>query len=187
MPGIRKRHSQHVKVKVVLEAFKGQLPTAEITSQYGVHASQIATWKKRALAILPTAFPQARTRSDLEQQALLDELYKQIGQLTVERDWLKKLLPASVAKKRLWLTREKPALSLRRQCHLLGLNWSSLYYQPKGESELNRLLMNALDEPYTRTPFYGVCNMTAHLRQGGYAVNEKRVRRLLRQMGLEVV
>ncbi len=74
MPGIRKRHSQPVKVKVVLEAFKGQLTTAEITSQYGVHASQIATWKKRALAILPTAFSRARTRSDLEQQALLDEL-----------------------------------------------------------------------------------------------------------------
>ena len=92
-----------------------------------------------------------------------------------------------MAKKRLWLDREEPALSLRRQCHLLGLNWSSLYYQPKGESELNLLLMNALDEQYTRTPFYGVCKMTAHLRQLGHPVNEKRVRRLLRLMGLEAV
>ncbi len=90
MSGIRKRHAQHIKVKVVLEAIKGQLTTAEITSKYGVHASQITTWKKRALAILPDAFSKARTRSDSEQQALLDELYKQIGQLTVERDWLKK-------------------------------------------------------------------------------------------------
>ena len=92
-----------------------------------------------------------------------------------------------MAKKRLWLDREEPTLSLRRQCHLLGLNWSSLYYQPKGESELNRLLMNVLDEQYTRTPFYGVCKMTAHLRNLGHAVNEKRVRRLLRQMGVEAV
>ncbi len=56
MAGIRKRHSQHIKVKVVLEAMKGQLTTAELTSKYGVHASQIMTWKKRALAVLPEAF-----------------------------------------------------------------------------------------------------------------------------------
>ena len=92
-----------------------------------------------------------------------------------------------MAKKRLWLDRAEPALSLRRQCHLLGLNWSSLYSQPKGESELNLLLMNALDEQFTRTPFYGVCKMTAHLRQLGQPVNEKRVRRLFRLMGLEAV
>jgi len=92
-----------------------------------------------------------------------------------------------VAKKRLWLDREAKALSLRRQCHLLGLNWSSLHYHPKGESELNLLLMHALDEQYTRTPFYGVCKMTESVRQLGYPVNEKRVRRLLRQMGLEAV
>ena len=90
MAGIRKRHSQHIKVKVVLEAMKGQLTTAELTSKYGVHASQIMTWKKRALAVLPEAFSPVRKRSDTEQQALIDELYKQIGQLTVERDWLKK-------------------------------------------------------------------------------------------------
>ena len=78
-------------------------------------------------------------------------------------------------------------MSLRRQCHLLGLNWSSLHYHPKGESELNLLLMHALDEQYTRTPFYGVGKMTEHLRQIGHPVNEKRVRRLLRQMGLAAV
>ncbi len=92
-----------------------------------------------------------------------------------------------MAKKRLWLDREELALSLRWQCHLLGLNWSSLYYQPKGESALNLLLMKELDEQYTRTPFYGVGKMTECLRQLGHPVNEKRVRRLLRQMGLEAV
>ncbi len=90
MAGIRKRHSSQVKVKVVLEALKGQRTTAELTSQYGVHASQILAWKKRVLEVLPEAFSHSRKRSELEQQALIDELYKQIGQLTVERDWLKK-------------------------------------------------------------------------------------------------
>jgi putative transposase len=74
-----------------------------------------------------------------------------------------------------------------RQCQLLGLSRASLYYQPRGESDENLHLMRLLDEQYTRTPFYGVCKMTAWLRSDGYRVNEKRIRRLLRLMGLEAI
>jgi len=90
MSAIRKRYNQQVKVKVALEAIKGQKTTAEITSKYGVHATQVATWKKRVLAVIPEAFSTSKRRSEDDQQALIDELYRQIGQLTVERDWLKK-------------------------------------------------------------------------------------------------
>jgi putative transposase len=62
-----------------------------------------------------------------------------------------------------------------------------LYYEPKGESALNLTLMRLLDEQYTRTPFFGVPKMTDALRKRGYTVNPKRVRRLLRQMGLEAI
>jgi putative transposase len=78
-------------------------------------------------------------------------------------------------------------LSLRRQCGLVGINRSSLYYSPVGESEENLRLRRLLDEQYTRTPYYGVLRMTAWLRRLGYEVNPKRVRRLLRTMGLETV
>lgn len=77
--------------------------------------------------------------------------------------------------------------SLRQQCQLLGLNRSSLYYQARSEREENLLLMRLLDEQYTRTPYYGVRRMAAYLRHLGYSVNPKRVRRLLRLMGLEAV
>jgi putative transposase len=77
--------------------------------------------------------------------------------------------------------------SLRRQCGLLGLNRASLYYQRAGEREENLRLMRLLDEQYTRTPYYGVLRMAAWLRSLGHAVNPKRVRRLLRTMGLEAV
>lgn len=80
-----------------------------------------------------------------------------------------------------------PHLSVARQCDLLGVARSSWYYQPKGETPGNLELMRRLDEQYTRTPFYGVERMTAWLRQQGYAVNPKRVRRLLRLMGLEAI
>jgi putative transposase len=76
---------------------------------------------------------------------------------------------------------------VRRQCQLLGVNRSGLYYQAVEERVENLHLMRLLDEQYTRCPFYGVLRMTAWLHQQGYAVNEKRVRRLLRQMGLMAV
>jgi putative transposase len=51
--------------------------------------------------------------------------------------------------------RSHPEISVRRQCELLGVNRSGLYYEPVGESAENLLLMRLLDEQYTRTPFYG--------------------------------
>ena len=56
-----------------------------------------------------------------------------------------------------------PEISVRRQCELLGVNRSGLYYEPVGESEENLRLMRLLDEQYTRTPFYGSRRMTAWL------------------------
>ena len=82
---------------------------------------------------------------------------------------------------------EAPALSVRRQCELLGLNRSSFYYQAASESALNLHLMHLIDEQYLRTPFYGWPKMTAYLRRQGYAINGKRVRRLMSQMGIQAI
>lgn len=78
-------------------------------------------------------------------------------------------------------------ISICRQCELIGLPRASFYYEPAGESAENLLLMRLLDEQYTRTPFYGVLKMAAWLRENGHPVNCKRVRRLLRLMGLEAI
>ncbi len=80
-----------------------------------------------------------------------------------------------------------PEISVRRQCELIGLNRSTFYYTPAMESELNLHLMRLIDEQYTQRPFYGRLRMTAYLRRLGYKVNHKRVRRLMRQMGLEAI
>jgi putative transposase len=79
------------------------------------------------------------------------------------------------------------ALSVRRQCALLGLSRSSLYYAPAEETAENLRLMRRLDEQYTACPFYGSRRMTAWLLAQGEAVNRKRVQRLLRLMGLEAL
>jgi len=78
-------------------------------------------------------------------------------------------------------------ISIARQCELLGLNRSSFYYQPQPETEENLRLMEMIDKQYTATPFYGVRRMRAYLQQQGEEVNLKRVRRLMRLMGLEAI
>src|SRR4028118_2254274 len=80
-----------------------------------------------------------------------------------------------------------PALSIRRQCQLLGLNRASFYRAPAQESPFNLQLMRLIDAQYTKTPFYGYPKMTAHVRNLGYQVNEKRVARLMQVMGLQAV
>jgi putative transposase len=96
-------------------------------------------------------------------------------------------LPASAEAKRALVDVGDPALSVRRQCELLGLNRSSLYYAAAAESAENLRLMRLLDEEYTRHPFFGSRRMTAWLERQGESVNRKRVQRLLRIMGLEAI
>jgi putative transposase len=85
------------------------------------------------------------------------------------------------------IERSHRQISIRRQCTLVGLNRSSLYYPPTQETEENLLLMQLIDQQYTRTPFYGSRRMTHWLGREGHEVNRKRVQRLMRKMGLEAV
>jgi len=85
------------------------------------------------------------------------------------------------------IERDLLEISVRRQCELIGLNRSTLYYQPADESEYNLALMRLIDRQYTRTPFYGWPRMTAYLRREGHEINPKRVRRLMALMGLQAI
>ena len=85
------------------------------------------------------------------------------------------------------MDRDRAGISVRRQCELLGVPRSGLYYQPVGENSENLRLMRLLDEQYTRAPFYGSRRMTEWLATQGHAVNRKRVSRLMAWMGIEAV
>jgi len=90
MPRIRKNHPPSLKAKVVIEAIKGHKTTAQIAQVFGVHPTQVGSWKKQALAGLPEIFSNGRDHQRQQADAEKDELYKQIGQLKVELDFLKK-------------------------------------------------------------------------------------------------
>lgn len=89
-PKMRKSFSPDFMAKVALAAIKGDMTTAELSSKYEVHRSQISNWRKRAMDGLVGIFRGKRDKSLKESEKLIDELYCQIGQLKVENDWLKK-------------------------------------------------------------------------------------------------
>jgi putative transposase len=91
-------------------------------------------------------------------------------------------LPDSIDFKRKCIEPGVPRLSVRRQCELLGLNRSSWYYRPAGESAENLQWMRRIDEQYLKTPFYGSRKMAAEL-----GIDRKRAQRLMRLMGLEAI
>ena len=85
------------------------------------------------------------------------------------------------------VTRDHPHFSLKKQCTLLNVPRSTLYYQPKPVSDDDQMLMKRIDEIYLKWPFYGSRRMVVELRGEGYTVNRKRVRRLMRLMGIEAI
>lgn len=85
------------------------------------------------------------------------------------------------------LDKEHPGLSLTRQCDLLGINRSSVYYKPRPIPPEDLEVMKMIDEQYMKNPVYGSRSMRDHLNRHGYPVSRKRVQRLMRLMGIEAI
>ena len=137
-------------------------------------------WKKQLLEELPSIFSDKRAKTEKEKEDLEAELYRQIGQLKVELEWLKKNLLSSVEEKRKMIEPMNPLIPVYRQCELIGLPRSSYYYGERKERKYNLLLMRLIDEQYSRTPFYGTRRTTVYLIRQGYEVNRKRIQRLIK-------
>ena len=87
---MRKGYPSKFKAKVALEAMKEDQTMAELSAKFGVHRVQIQRWKNEALTQLPVLFSRMKSKKDKDYKVLIEELYKQIGKLKVENDWLKK-------------------------------------------------------------------------------------------------
>ena len=88
-------------------------------------------------------------------------------------------------RRREMVDREHPALSTLRQCALMGISRSSVYYRPRAPSQKDLALMKQIDQQYLATPFYGSRRMKVWLDRQGHRVNRKRIQRLMRAMGLQ--
>ena len=86
----RKKFSKEFKAKVAVEALKGQHTVNELAQEFGVHVSQINRWKKELLESAPEVFGQNKDHETKRMEMEKDQLYRKVGQLQVEVDWLKK-------------------------------------------------------------------------------------------------
>ena len=191
----RRVHDAQFKTKVVLEALKGHKTLAQLSSDYGIHATQITSWKQQALEGLPTLF-NGQTNSGLsaqDREEIEAPLFQQIGQLKRggpcrgKRLPQKKITDELVGDRRRLIDPAHARLSIYQQCELLGLSRSTYYYQPIGESTENLALMARIDKFFTDRPELGVRRMHQELTSVDKPLNVKRIRRLMRLMGLEAV
>ncbi len=90
MGTIRKKYSAEEKAKIALEALKGNKTIAEITSKYGIHASQVGAWKRRLKEGISDIFSEQKKKREQDQTELINDLYSTIGKQKYELEWLKK-------------------------------------------------------------------------------------------------
>ncbi len=88
----RRRFSKEFKAKVALETIKGQRTAAELAQEFGVHVNQINLWKKQLIEAAPLAFGNGKDREAEQLKRERDILYRKVGELQVEVDWLKRRL-----------------------------------------------------------------------------------------------
>ncbi len=143
--------------------------------------------KKGQIFFSPPLLVQRRLGKNRKEHKRKRNYMSRLGDSKWNLSGSKKNLPNSIEKKRLIIDPAHTQISIRRQCELIGLNRSTYYLKPAGESPFNMMLMRLIDEQYMKTPFYGYLKITAWLRRQNHLVNKKRVARLMRLMGLQAV
>ena len=188
MSSKRRRFSGELKAKVALEALRGDRTLQEIASQHQVHPNQVSAWKRQAMEGLVEVFSKGAEHRRRDHESEVRDLHAKIGELIVERDFfIARVRSMSRSERRAMIVRDHPALSLSRQCRLLSVGRSSLYYEPTGESAGTLALMRRIDELFLKYPFYGARRMALHLRREGVRIGRRRAGRLMRLMGLQAI
>lgn len=150
--------SAEAKTKIVLEMLREELTIAQLSAKYEVTARAIQNWKKQFLNNASLAFEPAKGVSEYKKQIdklkdQNDELAKALGKATVERDWaVGKLNSLGLSNKKSLVAPKLRMLSKARQCELLKISRSVIYYKAKVMSPYNLNILNRIDEIYTDNP-----------------------------------
>ena len=151
-----------------------------------IHAIQVSQWKRQLLDSASELFTRGKKSKDSsESQAKEAELFQQIGKLQMELEWLKKNLSCSDAHElRKLVDPGQPGLSVSRQCALLGLPRSTLYYRSVPVRESTLRIMARIDALYLEDPCSGSRRMVEYLAGERIPISRDRVRNLMRRQGL---
>jgi len=191
----RKSYSADFKAKLVLEVLEGEKTINEIASKYEVQPLSLRNWKKQFLENMSLAFDKSAVVKEYKDaieilQGEKDAIAKKLGETIVEKDFVvEKLASLGSFKERKTLLDSKHKLSQNKQCKLLNISKSSLYYipsKPFSSSEKLRLL-DAINNIYSDFPSYGSRRIHAQLLRDGYSVGKKFVKKAMKYMGIEAL
>ncbi|MBF0316063.1 MAG: transposase [Oligoflexia bacterium] len=142
----RSKHTAKLKGKIAIEALKGDKTISEIASKNNLHPTQVTRWKTQLSKGFETIFDKGdkKTRRAIENREA--DLFEEIGRLKFELDWLKKKLLSSTDHLRYLIEHDNEDISVRRQCELIGISRSGLYYLPTPETEENLAIMKMIDK-----------------------------------------
>jgi putative transposase len=185
----RRTHSPEFKARVDMEVISGRKTTQEIAADYAIHSIRVSQWKRQLLDSASELFSRGKKSKDRsESQTKEAELFQQIGKLQMELKWLKKNLSCSDAHElRKLVDHDHPELSVSRQCALLGLPRSTLYYRSVAVRESTLRIMARIDALYLEDPCSGSRRMVTYLAGEGIPISRDRVRNLMHRMGLRAV
>ena len=191
----RKSYSADFKAKLVLEVLEGEKMVNEIASKYGVLPLSLKNWKKQFLENMSLAFDKSTVVKEYKDEIDVlqkdnDALAKKVGTLTIEKDFLEgKLVSLASSKERKSLLDTKLKLSINRQCSLLKISKSSLYYERIKPFSKNTdiQMLDAINNIYEEFPSYGYRRMTKQLQRDGYNIGKKLVKKAMRYMGIEAL
>jgi len=191
----RKSYNADFKAKLVLEVLEGEKTINEIASKYGVLPLSLRNWKKQFLENMSLAFDKSTVVKEYKDEIEVlkkskDAIAKKLGETIVDKEFLEgKLVSLASSKERKNLLDTKLTLSLNRQCNLLRISKSSLYYTPvKPFSTSGEIkLLNRIDDIYEAFPSYGYRRMTKQLQRDGYNIGKKLVKKAMKYMGIEAL
>ena len=190
----RKSYSAEFKTRVVLELLGGEETVAQIASKYEITPKSLIDWKKQFLENASLVFDVGSAtkayKDEIEElKTENDALAKKLGKTTIERDWaVGKLKSLGLSNKKDLVTPKLKNLSMARQCEIIDLNRSTLYYEPKPISDNDLKIMKRIDEIYTDiSSTYGYRFMHRQLLEDGFSIGVNKVNKLMNTMGIQAI
>ncbi len=181
----KRNHFPAFKARVALEALRGEKTVAEIAKQSDVHPNQATAWKNELLQRAAEMFGGTAAESGGVDAEEVRELHAKIGELTVERDFFSARARLHPRTERAEMIDQGAELAMKRQCELLDLNRTGVYYAPRPVPGEDLQLMRRIDELHLRWPFYGARRLARRLAKEGFDVGRLHVATLMRRMGIE--
>ena len=191
----RKTYSAEFKAKVVLEVLEAEQTINEVATKYELLPANVKNWKKQFLENMSLAFDKSTVVKEYKEEIEIlkksnDQLAKKVGNLSVEKDFLVEKLQSLVSSKtRKNFVDTKHELSLNKQCKLLHIAKSTLYYEPvkKFSTEWDLSFLNKLNDIYSEFPYYGTRRLVTALGNEGFNVGRKLVKSAMAYMGIKAL